>query len=146
MTTTATKTALVSTRCPNTVCGRPMVQRCNNGRGATPEQAFCGVWWDCPYCRTTVLFPSPELTLHLRQQRQSLALQAARQDPLIREAFGAWLANACYWDGKGYRMKADARRRAAWSKAVVGLYSDCSAFHEAAHLFDQARSTMRASA
>lgn len=31
--------------------------------GRTPEQRFCGTWYDCPYpgCAHSVLFPSEEL-------------------------------------------------------------------------------------
>ena len=82
-----TDTALVSTRCPNQLCARPMVQRSNRGAGSTPEQAFCGAWWDCSYCWTAVLFPSPELTAHLTAQRATLAVQAAKQNPLIKAGF-----------------------------------------------------------
>lgn len=108
-----------------------MVQRPSSSQ--TPEQRFCGAWWDCTYCRTAVLFPSQELTADLNRQRSRLAAQAARQDPNIKAGFEAWLSNEAYWDGKGYRMKSDGRRRAAWSKAITALYADSGAFHEAAH-------------
>lgn len=111
----------------------------------TPEQRFCGAWWDCPYCTTAILFPSVACEQQLAEQRASLAQQAARQDPLIKAGFEAWLSNACYWDGKGYRMKDNARARAPWSKAVMKLYpGGCSDFHEAAHAYR--RQPMAASA
>lgn len=125
--------ALVATRCPNPLCGRPMVQR--PAVHQTPEQAFCGAWWDCTYCRSAVLFPSQDLTAQLNEMRGKLAVQAARQDPSIKAGFEAWITNACYWDGNGYRMKDNKRGRASWSKAVMKLYADCDAFHEAAHAF-----------
>lgn len=28
----------------------------------TYEQKFCGVWYDCPQCSSSVLFPSKDLT------------------------------------------------------------------------------------
>lgn len=30
-------------------------------RRLTDEQKFCGVWYDCPSCTSSVLFPSPEV-------------------------------------------------------------------------------------
>jgi hypothetical protein len=33
----------------------------------TPEQKFCGTWYDCPKCHSSVLFPSKELTDFLEQ-------------------------------------------------------------------------------
>ncbi|MEG3071079.1 MAG: hypothetical protein HQP61_02405 [Peptococcaceae bacterium] len=28
----------------------------------TYEQKFCGTWYDCPQCRSSILFPSMELS------------------------------------------------------------------------------------
>lgn len=124
--------ALVSTRCPNLQCNRPMVER--PAANQTPEQRFCGVWWDCPRCGTSVLYPSVELEQQLAEQRASVARDAARQDPVISEAFESWRSGAAYWDGKGYRIKGNGRSRATWSKAATKLYPDCADFHEAARL------------
>jgi hypothetical protein len=43
----------------------------------TPEQVWCGDWWDCthPGCRASALDPSPAL-------RDHLATQAAATDQL----------------------------------------------------------------
>lgn len=35
----------------------------------TPEQRFCGVWYDCPRCYSTHLYASPELEAQLAEQR-----------------------------------------------------------------------------
>jgi hypothetical protein len=48
--------ALVVIRCPR---HGPMVQRPLAVQ--TPEQKYCGVWWDCTLCTNSVLFPSEEL-------------------------------------------------------------------------------------
>ena len=61
--------APVAVECP---CGHgPMARR---DLAATPEQAWCGTWWDCPggpggtRCWSSVLVPSAELIAHLRAQ------------------------------------------------------------------------------
>ena len=30
----------------------------------TPEQQFCGVWYDCQHCKSSVLFPYATNTKH----------------------------------------------------------------------------------
>ena len=48
-------------RCPARPEHGPMERRPR--RGQTPEQRYCGDWWDCrnPGCTSAVLVPSPEL-------------------------------------------------------------------------------------
>src|SRR3990167_7446112 len=121
------ETTLVAVRCPVQECGRQMVQRGNQGAGWTPEQAFCGAWWDCPRCHSSILFASKALQAQLAEQRGRCAVEAA-DDPVIRAGFESWLSNIAYWDGKGYREKTDKRRRASWSKAVVKRYQACDDF------------------
>ena len=36
----------------------------------TVEQLFCGTWYDCPNCSSSVLFPSMELQEFLKQFKQ----------------------------------------------------------------------------
>src|SRR5690606_23509616 len=36
----------------------------------TPEQKWCGTWFDCTRCSSSVLVPSPELTKFLEEQRR----------------------------------------------------------------------------
>ncbi len=36
----------------------------------TPEQRFCGVWYDCTRCGSSVLYPSKELEAELRGERK----------------------------------------------------------------------------
>jgi len=52
--------------------GVVMVER--DMKGATYEQKFCGVWFDCPRpgCRNTALEQSDELKAQLDAQRRSL--------------------------------------------------------------------------
>lgn len=38
----------------------------------TPEQKFCGTWYDCPRCHSSVLLRSPELAAQLAEQRAAL--------------------------------------------------------------------------
>ena len=33
----------------------------------TPEQRWCGTWWDCESCRSSVLIPSPELAAQMKE-------------------------------------------------------------------------------
>jgi hypothetical protein len=45
--------------------------------GQTHEQRFCGTWYDCPKCSSSVLLPSSELLAQLKTQRMSLEKQRA---------------------------------------------------------------------
>jgi len=36
----------------------------------TPEQRFCGAWYECPRCSETVLFVSSELRAQLEERRR----------------------------------------------------------------------------
>jgi len=77
--------------------------------------------------------------MSLVDQRRRAAVTLARQDPLIRSAFEAWTSNSAYWDGRGYRLQIDKRRRAPWSAAVCALYPDVEAFAESARLYIDAQ-------
>lgn len=39
----------------------------------TREQAFCGIWYDCYVCHSSVLFTSRELDAQLANQRAAIA-------------------------------------------------------------------------
>ena len=56
-------------RCPARPEHGPTVRRPQAGQ--TPEQRFCGDWWDCrnPGCTSAVLVPSPELIAWLDARR-----------------------------------------------------------------------------
>lgn len=54
---------------------RPLVHQ-------TPEQKFCGAWYDCPACTSTVLFQSPELRAQLDEMRNKGRAQAGLFDGL----------------------------------------------------------------
>lgn len=58
----------------------------------------------------------------------------------MHQGFRDWLANGAYWDGGGYRLKSDRRRRAPWSEAVMSTYPEHADFHEAAQFFTSGRS------
>lgn len=45
----------------------------------TPEQAWCGVWYWCPLCKSGELFPSPELIAHNTKSLARAALVKATQ-------------------------------------------------------------------
>jgi len=47
----------------------------------TPEQLFCGVWYDCTQCKSSVLFPSPGLKAQLADMRKGGAHQPSRKRP-----------------------------------------------------------------
>lgn len=40
--------------------------------GRTPEQRWCGIWYDCTSCRSSGLYQSPELIADLERQRQAV--------------------------------------------------------------------------
>jgi hypothetical protein len=107
-------------RCPDRTCARVMMLKPDCAR--------------CPRCGVIVLFPSLATAALMAAHVRARALTAV-QDPDVHQGFRDWLANEAYWDGGGYRLKADRRRRAAWSKAVVSVYPDNADFHEAAHVF-----------
>ena len=59
----------LSPLCPARPEHGPTVRRPR--RGQTPEQRYCGDWWDCrnPGCTSAVLVPSPELIAWLDARR-----------------------------------------------------------------------------
>lgn len=64
------ESALVEVRCPVHHIGmeqRPLSKQ-------TPEQMFCGAWWDCvrPGCKSSILFQSAELVAHLESFKAPL--------------------------------------------------------------------------
>jgi hypothetical protein len=107
-------------RCPDRTCARAMIVKPDCAR--------------CQRCGVIVLFPSPAVEALMTAHVRDRALTAA-QNPDVHQGFRDWLADEAYWDGGGYRLKSDRRRRAAWSKAVMQAYPDNADFHEAAHLF-----------
>lgn len=46
--------------------------------GKTPEQIWCGIWYDCSECRSSVLYHSPELLAFLDEQRTFAAEHPAQ--------------------------------------------------------------------
>jgi hypothetical protein len=108
--------------CPLITCGRQMYL------------ARSGAWI-CPRCDTTIFFPKMEELARRLKTRAISACQVANARPLMAEAFRAWVTGAAYWDGRGYRLKTDRKRRAAWSKLAVQIYNETADFHEAAHAF-----------
>lgn len=101
--------------------------------GQTYEQRFCGTWYDCKNgCSSSILLQSPELIAQNKEMFAQSARKMAKLSKDIKAAFAAWNANEAYWDGKGFRLKADRRRRAAWSSAALKLYPSCDLFHAAA--------------
>jgi hypothetical protein len=106
--------------CPDLTCSRPL--RFSDGCAR------------CDRCGLILMLPSPQTTALLAAHRRADAIDAVR-DPLVHEGFRDWLSNVAYWDGGGYRLKTDRRRRARWSKAVMKRFPHCDDFHEAAHLF-----------
>lgn len=108
------------TLCPDPICRRRMVP---DGLRAT-----------CPRCGIQVVFPSPARVARNLLLRRDAALRAA-QNSDVHQGFRDWLSNVAYWDGTGYRLKADRRHRAPWSAAVVALYPDMNDFAEAAGFF-----------
>jgi hypothetical protein len=51
------------------VCTNPthgIMMRRPIGRG-TPEQDWCGTWFDCPHCHESVLIKSPALMMQLAE-------------------------------------------------------------------------------
>lgn len=60
-------------------CHHPMVRRPLDRQ--TPEQRWCGLWYDCKQnegtCGSTWLVQSPELLAHLAEQEARLALADA---------------------------------------------------------------------
>jgi len=67
--------ALVAIRCPIHDIGmtpRPLSLQ-------SKEARWCGAWWDCPKCHSSILFESPELRSQLAQQRAALAKKGVRQ-------------------------------------------------------------------
>lgn len=108
------------THCPDRTCARLMIVKPDCAR--------------CPRCGVIVLFPSAATEALMAAHVRDRALTAVR-NPDVQQGFREWLANEAYWDGGGYRLKSDRRRRAAWSKAVVLAYPDNADFHEAAHFF-----------
>jgi hypothetical protein len=107
-------------RCPVRVCGRLMSAHEGSAR--------------CDHCGVIVLIPSAQTDELLLAHRRATAMTAAAQRD-VQQGFRDWLANDAYWDGHGYRLKSDKRRRASWSKAVLALYPQCDDFHEAAQFF-----------
>ena len=65
---TPATTALVAVRCSQHggMRQRPLDRQ-------TPEQKWCGVWWDCqdPRCHSSILFESEESRQQLAEQRAS---------------------------------------------------------------------------
>lgn len=45
----------------------------------TRDSQFCGTWYDCQRCGSSVLFESPELQAQLAEQRAALATEAAKK-------------------------------------------------------------------
>lgn len=41
----------------------------------TPEQKFCGTWYDCVRCHSSTLFRSPELDAQLAEQQATFEVQ-----------------------------------------------------------------------
>lgn len=39
--------------------------------GATREQEWCGTWYRCEWCTSSVLLPSPALLAHLDEQQRA---------------------------------------------------------------------------
>ncbi|WBB94110.1 hypothetical protein [Verrucosispora sp. WMMC514] len=56
-------------------CGRHGTMALRPLDRQTPEQRWCGVWYDCtdPWCRTATLLPSPELRRQLAEQAEAAA-------------------------------------------------------------------------
>jgi hypothetical protein len=100
-------------RCPDRTCARPMILTADCAR--------------CPRCGVIVLFPSAATAALMAANVQARALTAV-QNPDVQQGINAWRADDAYWDGAGYRLKSDRRRRAAWSKAVMSVYPDCDVF------------------
>ena len=75
--------ALEEIRCPKH--GATMTQR--DTKHQTPEQLFCGAWWDCTTggerCSNSILFPSAELRQQWREMSSTphAAILAAGDDP-----------------------------------------------------------------
>jgi hypothetical protein len=111
--------------CPALGCDRIMATMC--------EQGATEIVYSCPRCSCKVELPIAERreAIFYRHRMNVEALVAAY--PALATAMIQWCDNECYWDGKGYRLKYDRRRRAPWSKLVVELWPDCRDFAEAAH-------------
>jgi len=53
--------------CPTSASHGEMILR--QQLGQTYEQKFCGTWYDCPKCSSSVLFQSKELQEFLKSQK-----------------------------------------------------------------------------
>jgi hypothetical protein len=68
--------------CCNEDCGLPMEER--PASRMTPEQAWCGTWYDHPRSTlcgqgwSSVLIPSPALQAQLAEQRAAVAAREAQ--------------------------------------------------------------------
>jgi hypothetical protein len=63
----------------------------------TPEQKFCGVWYDCLRCGSSVLFQSPELIKQLSEMSSNAEAQLPPERPKAAEgtqsALALWAVN-----------------------------------------------------
>jgi hypothetical protein len=50
----------------------------------TPEVAWCGTWYDCPKCSSSVLIQSPELQAQLAEQQKARDAQLPLPTPKSR--------------------------------------------------------------
>lgn len=107
--------------CPDATCHRTMLH-------VTDEH------YECPRCHCRVLFPAPADGAVIDARRVNEAKRFAVAFPALNSGFHAWVQNEAYWDGRGYRLRANRRQQAPWSKLARKFYPDMSDFHEAARL------------
>ena len=112
--------------CPDVSCGRDM-------QFVSAETFIAGKTFRCARCRLTVVFASSAERASAFRERSMRAIDLAERNKHMREAFDGWLSNDAYWDGSGYRLKSNKRRRTRWSAVAVALFPDTRDFHEAAH-------------
>ncbi len=88
----------------------------------TYEQKFCGTWYDCPVCRSSVLFESPELKAQLDEQKDRLAGQElAKAKRKARYGHRDWL----YWRDKNGMPHAELKSEESLKEAMTALEESC---------------------
>lgn len=86
---------------PECPCGHGAMHQRDTKR-QTPEQLFCGVWYDCHECSSSVLFTSVQLQAQLAEQRR-----AYKPNGLKCAMHAECCADVTHIDPKGFTLCAE---------------------------------------
>jgi hypothetical protein len=68
-------------RCPSNPDGHGYMELRDPPGGWTREQRWCGTWYDCRSCRSSTLYPSPELLAQHAAMLARLDHHSRRRQP-----------------------------------------------------------------